>query len=152
MMKFKFLIHFVLMANLFAQGSISGKITRADSEEPLLGVNILVQGTFTGTVTNAEGQFKIEPLQPGEYTLFVSMIGFEKHTEKDIVIADKEVLIEIQLKQDVLSAPQVVVTASRNMQDVMELPVSMSVIGPRKIHDRAAVNLVEVMKFEPGIS
>ena len=142
----------VFIGNLFAQGSISGKITRADSGDALLGVNILVAGTFTGTTTNDDGEFEIESLPSGEYTLVVSMIGFEKHTEKNIVVVDKKVQIEIQLKRDVLSAPQVVVTASRNVQDVMELPVSMSVIGPRKIHDRAAVNLVEVMKFEPGIS
>ncbi|MEA1881109.1 MAG: TonB-dependent receptor [Candidatus Marinimicrobia bacterium] len=151
-MKHKLLIILVLIANLFAQGYINGKVTRADSDEPLLGVNILVQGTFMGTTTNSVGQFKIGPLQPGVYTLVVSMIGFGKHTEKNIVVADKAIQLDIQLVQDVLSAPQVVVTASRNVQDVMELPVSMSVIGPRKIHDRAAVNLVEVMKFEPGIS
>ncbi len=151
-MKLKILIIHVLIANLFAQGSITGKITRADSGEPLLGVNILVQNTFTGTTTDSEGQYTIEPLQSGEYTLVISMIGFGKHTEKNIVVADNEIQLDVQLKQDVLSSPQVVVTASRNVQDVMELPVSMSVIGPRKINDRAAVNLVEVMKFEPGIS
>ena len=91
----KIILIFLFLSLLSAQGSITGSVTRADNGEPLLGVNILVQGTFTGTATNAEGQFKIEPLQPGEYTLFVSMIGFEKYTEKNIVVADKEVLIEI---------------------------------------------------------
>jgi len=151
-LKLRILIIHIFIANLFAQGSITGRITRADSGEPLLGVNVLVQNTFTGTTSNSEGRFTIEPLHPGEYTVVISMIGFGKHTEKYISVANNEVQLDVQLIQDVLSAPQVVVTASRNVQDVMDLPVSMSVIGPRKIHDRAAVNLVEVMKFEPGIS
>ena len=151
-MKYKFLLLIVLIANLFGQGNIEGKITRTDSGVPLLGVNILVQGTFTGTVTNSEGQYNIGSLKPGEYTLVISMIGFKKHTEKNIIVENGTVELDIQLNEDVLSVPHVVVTASRNVQDVMELPVSMSVIGPRKIQDHAAVNIVEVMKFEPGIS
>ena len=56
----------VFIGNLFAQGSISGKITRADSGDALLGVNILVAGTFTGTTTNDDGEFEIESLPSGE--------------------------------------------------------------------------------------
>ncbi|MDC0234734.1 TonB-dependent receptor [Candidatus Marinimicrobia bacterium] len=150
-MKKVILISF-LFSILSAQGSITGSIHRADNDEPLLGVNVLVQNTFMGTTTDIDGQFTIDQLNPGEYTLVISMIGFKKYVERSIIVSDEISHIDIQLAQDILSAPHVVVTASRQAQDVMELPVSMSVIGPRKIHDRAAVNLVEVMKFEPGIS
>ncbi len=150
-MKKVILISF-LLSILSAQGSITGSVHRADNDEPLLGVNVLVQNTFMGTTTDIDGQFTIDQLNPGEYTLVISMIGFKKYVERGIIVSDEISDIDIQLAQDVLSAPHVVVTASRQVQDVMELPVSMSVIGPRKIHDRAAVNLVEVLKFEPGIS
>lgn len=150
-MKKVILISF-LLSILSAQGSITGSVHRADNDEPLLGVNVLVQNTFMGTTTDIDGQFTIDQLNPGEYTLVISMIGFKKYVERGIIVSDEISHIDIQLAQDVLSAPHVVVTASRQAQDVMELPVSMSVIGPRKIHDRAAVNLIEVMKFEPGIS
>ncbi len=150
-MKKVILISF-LLSILSAQGSITGSVHRADNDEPLLGVNVLVQNTFMGTTTDIDGQFTIDQLNPGEYTLVISMIGFKKYVERGIIVSDEISDIDIQLAQDVLSAPHVVVTASRQAQDVMELPVSMSVIGPRKIHDRAAVNLVEVLKFEPGIS
>ena len=150
-MKKVILISF-LLSILSAQGSITGSVHRADNDEPLLGVNVLVQNTFMGTTTDIDGQFTIDQLNPGEYTLVISMIGFKKYVERGIIVSDEISDIDIQLAQDVLSAPHVVVTASRQAQDVMELPVSMSVIGPRKIHDRAAVNFVEVMKVEPGIS
>ena len=148
----KVILIFFLLSILSAQGSITGSVHRADNDEPLLGVNVLVQNTFMGTTTDIDGQFTIDQLNPGEYTLVISMIGFKKYVERGIIVSDEISHIDIQLAQDVLSAPHVVVTASRQAQDVMELPVSMSVIGPRKIHDRAAVNLIEVMKFEPGIS
>jgi outer membrane cobalamin receptor len=141
-----------LLSILSAQGSITGSVHRADNGEPLLGVNVLVQNTFMGTTTDIDGQFTIDQLNPGEYTLVISMIGFKKYVERGIIVSDEISHIDIQLAQDILSAPHVVVTASRQAQDVMELPVSMSVIGPRQIRDRAVVNLTEAMKYEPGVS
>ena len=44
----------------FAQQSISGTITDADTGEPLLGVTVLVQGTNKGTVSDFDGNYSIE--------------------------------------------------------------------------------------------
>ena len=151
-MKIKLLLIYLLLSILSAQSSITGSVTRSDNGEPLLGVNVLVQNTFMGTTTGIDGQFTIDQLNPGEYTLVISMIRFKKYIERGIIVSDEISHIDIQLAQDVLSAPHVVVTASRQAQDVMELPVSMSVIGPRQIRDRAVVNLTEAMKYEPGVS
>ena len=40
-----FLIGFMFPVFVFSQQSISGNITDADTDEPLLGVTILIQGT-----------------------------------------------------------------------------------------------------------
>ncbi|MBC8345981.1 MAG: TonB-dependent receptor [Candidatus Marinimicrobia bacterium] len=148
----KVILFSLFISILFAQGSISGSVTRADNGDPLLGVNVLVQNTFMGTTTDINGQFVIDQLKSGEYALVISMIGFKQYVEKGIIVSDNIIQLDIKLAQDVLSAPHVVVTASRQAQDVMELPVSMSVIGPRQIRDRAVVNLTEAMKYEPGVS
>ena len=77
-MKKVILISF-LFSILSAQGSITGSVHRADNDEPLLGVNVLVQNTFMGTTTDIDGRFTIDQLNPGEYTLVISMIGFKKY-------------------------------------------------------------------------
>ena len=62
------------------------------------------------------------------------MIGYKKHLISNInVVSDQSTELEIELEQDVLASPSVIVTATRKEQDVMESPLSVSVIGPRQI-------------------
>jgi TonB-linked SusC/RagA family outer membrane protein len=43
----------------WSQRIVSGTVTDADSNEPLIGASIVVQGTTTGTVTDVEGHFSL---------------------------------------------------------------------------------------------
>lgn len=45
---------------LHGQRTISGKVTDAQSGEPLIGANVLVVGTNTGTVTDVDGSYTLE--------------------------------------------------------------------------------------------
>jgi hypothetical protein len=43
------------------QGNVvSGKVTAADNEEPLPGVNIIVKGTTSGVVTDLDGNYRLQ--------------------------------------------------------------------------------------------
>lgn len=44
----------------FAQRTITGVVTDADSGEPLIGVNIVVQGTGTGTISDIDGSYSLQ--------------------------------------------------------------------------------------------
>lgn len=84
---------------------ISGKVTAADSGEPLPGVTILVQGTSNiGTSSNAEGNYSLEV--PEEYDVLVfSYVGFIR---QEITIGDRTT-INVQLEEDVQQLEDVVV-------------------------------------------
>ncbi|NOZ74326.1 MAG: energy transducer TonB, partial [FCB group bacterium] len=125
----------IFPAGLSAQ-TITGRITDAQTGEPLMGANILVQHTFLGTASDQDGQFRLDKL-PASATLVITMMGYQK--EKIPVKPGENQALNIALKRDVLDAPQVVVTASRMVQDVLESPVSISVITPLKIREQAAI-------------
>src|SRR5699024_9231038 len=55
---------------------ISGTITDATTNEPLIGVNIMVKGKVVGTITNYEGGFTLETNESPPFTLVVSMVGY----------------------------------------------------------------------------
>src|SRR5690606_14935874 len=67
------------------RGKISGKVTDAATGEALPGVNVVIDGTTMGTATDLEGDYFIANLQPGEYTLRVSSIGFKPTTIQGII-------------------------------------------------------------------
>ncbi|MFQ6613100.1 MAG: TonB-dependent receptor domain-containing protein [Fidelibacterota bacterium] len=153
-MKKLLLLIFMLFQVLVAQtGRITGSVTDEISGEPLQGVNILVKNTFFGTATDVQGEFDLAGLAPGTYDLMISMIGYRKMTWKDITVRVGEISeVTVTLQQDVLSAPQVIVTATRKEQDIMDAPLSVTIISPRIIQEKGAIDLNEVLPYEAGIN
>ncbi len=63
-----------LRANPFQDKSISGIVTSASDDEPLIGVSVVVKGTTNGIVTDFEGKYSLK-VNEGQ-TLVFSYIGY----------------------------------------------------------------------------
>jgi len=74
---------FTVYLNCFSQenSTIQGHITDAD-QKPLSGVNVLIAQLNTGTQSNEQGDFSIENLSAGNYTLTISYLGFKTQTKQ----------------------------------------------------------------------
>ena len=83
--------------------TITGKVTDAETGEPLPGVTIVVKGTTNGTITNFDGDYSIN-VEEGQ-TLGFSFIGY---TAQDVVAGTSNVL-NIELAQSVENLQEVVV-------------------------------------------
>jgi iron complex outermembrane receptor protein len=80
-MKKLFILSLLLLfyANIQAQyGSITGKVLMPEDEHAP--VSIGITGTDKGTITNSQGAYNISDIQPGNYTLKASYVGFESQT------------------------------------------------------------------------
>jgi TonB-linked SusC/RagA family outer membrane protein len=103
---------FVLSMLLFSQQviaqdvTVSGRVTDAQTGEPLVGVSILVEGTARGEITNLEGEFQLTVRQ-GENALIFSYIGYSTSR----VTIDGRRVINVQLTPEVTRFEDVVVTA-----------------------------------------
>ncbi len=95
-------------------GKISGRVVDAQNGEPLPGVNVQVVGTARGASTDANGEFFIINLQPGTYTLEFSMIGYQSVRMEGVKVSvNRTSFVEVALRETVLQADEIVVTASR---------------------------------------
>ena len=74
---------FTVYLNCFSQenSTIKGRITDAD-QKPLSGVNVLITQLNTGTQSNEQGDFSIENLSAGNYTLTISYLGFKTQSKQ----------------------------------------------------------------------
>ena len=61
---------------LLAQTALSGKITDAESGEPIYGATVVVKGSNVGTVTDFDGNYTLNA-PAGATTLVVSYIGYK---------------------------------------------------------------------------
>ncbi len=121
-MKLKFFSHHLFFlalllctsAALAQRGKISGKITDAETKEPLTGVNILLKGTAQGAVSDVNGNYVILGIQPGHYTLIARMIGYQAEQVTDIAVnIDRTTAINVALHASSVQMNAVIVQAQQ---------------------------------------
>ncbi|MBS1518176.1 MAG: outer membrane beta-barrel protein [Bacteroidetes bacterium] len=114
-------ISFLLTSNIYSQ-SISGKVTDFSSSEPLVGAVIKVSGTNSGTLTDLDGNYFIESLSPGSYTLEVSYIGYTSISIKDVTVKKGEnTKLDINLKVDGLTTEEITVESTTTLSNEQSL-------------------------------
>ncbi|MBW6460297.1 MAG: TonB-dependent receptor [Bacteroidales bacterium] len=96
---------------LFGQFTISGKISDAETGDPLAGAHIVLESTYKSTISSAKGQFKITGLKTGDYLLKASFMGYEKYLKE--IKLKQDMVIDIQLTPGAIMASEVIVTATR---------------------------------------
>ena len=96
----------------FAQQTIiSGRVTDAQSGDPIPFVNVVFIGTSIGTTTDFDGNYKIQTSSPAD-SLVASYIGYTPR--KKFVLNGAEQDINFQLEEDVKRLKEVVVVAGEN--------------------------------------
>ncbi len=105
-----------------SQTSIRGKIIDEQTNEPLVGANIIVEGTFTGTLSDLAGEFELKLDQPFPLNLIFSYTGYEQEV---LSVNSNTQELEIALKYSPLPIGEVVVSASRLEERILESPVSI---------------------------
>lgn len=117
----------------FAQTTISGTVTDADTKETLVGVNILVKGKVIGTITDLSGKFTLNVSQQPPFTLVFSMVGFNT---QEVEITGGVSNLAIELAESSIMGQEVVISASRVEESIMKSPVSvekMDIIAIREV-------------------
>jgi hypothetical protein len=101
---FKKLLTFVIVCFAtvslgFAQsGSIQGTVTDNDSGEPLPATNIYLAELQRGASTDANGEYSIDNLPAGTYTLRVTYIGYSTVT-RQAEVTDGVTTLDFQMTQ-----------------------------------------------------
>ena len=135
---------------LLAQSNvtISGQVTDIDDGEPLIGVNILVKDKVIGTVTNADGNFNFTVNESLPLTLVVSSVGYGR---EEVVVNNQTENLDIQLEYQTLLGQEVVVSASRVEESILESPVSIEKLDIRDIQAAAAPSFYDQIVNLKGI-
>lgn len=138
-----------IIAGLSAQtGSVTGSVTD-ENGNPLSGANIVIEGTSSGAAAANDGSYIIKNVPTGSHTISASMIGYGKRTET-IRVSDGSVQLDFVLGQVSLPGEEVVVSASRRMEKIVDAPVTIAVINEAKIRRSTGFNVGALMKEVKG--
>ena len=62
--------------SLFAQATVSGRVTDAETGQGLPGANVVIEGTGLGAAANVTGDYSISDVPAGTHTVTASVIGY----------------------------------------------------------------------------
>lgn len=106
-----FIYLFCVNSMLSAQdGNLEGQVLDAETGEPLAGTSVLIEELEIGATSDAEGEFLLEGIQPGSYTLVITFIGYDEKTRTVDIAADELTSLQIELTPEALGLDELVVT------------------------------------------
>lgn len=127
--------------------TISGTVKNSVTGEGFASVSVVVKDGPQGTFTDANGGFTITvPHLP--VTLRFTSIGFEA---KEVVVDKASETVHVSLNPTSTLGQEVVVSATRTPQRILESPVSIERVNLATIRNAAAPNYYELVKNLKGV-
>lgn len=125
----------------FAQnGAVEGTVLD-NNNETIPGANVLLVETEQGTATGVDGNFSLDNVEPGTYTLRVTFVGFMEYNEEITVESGETVTVNAQLEADTFGLDEVVVTGVSSGTETKKLGFSVSKLGDTQLSKVPASNV-----------
>jgi iron complex outermembrane receptor protein len=143
------LILFCGSVTLMAQTtSITGTVKDGGNGDALAGVNIVVKGRVIGTISNTDGQYNLKVNQAPPFTLVFSFIGF---ATQEIEVTEATATIDVSLSEQTLLGQEVVVSASRVEESILQSPVTIEKMDLLAIKQSATPDFYDALANIKGV-
>ncbi|MGK7369299.1 MAG: TonB-dependent receptor, partial [Candidatus Halalkalibacterium sp. M3_1C_030] len=130
------------------QTRVAGTVVDTDNE-PLPGVNVTVRGKIVGTSTDSDGNFQLTINQDPPLTLVFSIVGF-KTREVEITSASQADL-RITMEEQTIMGQDIVVSASRVEESILEAPVTIEKLDVINIRNTATDDYYKALSNLKGV-
>ncbi len=141
-------LQFCFAATIFAQDvTVTGTVTDADYNEPLIGVSVVLQGNAkVGTVTDIDGNYSITV--PAHSALQFSYIGYQPTVVN--VNGQKTVNVTLSPESNTLEE---VVAIGYGTQKKADLTGAVAVVDMKEVKKSASTNIYEMLQGQvAGVS
>ncbi|MEP6549887.1 MAG: TonB-dependent receptor, partial [Gemmatimonadales bacterium] len=151
---------FALGLTLFAapaaaqSGSVSGRVTTADAGRPIAGARVdarISGASVGGATTDEDGRFRIVNLPEGSYSLTAARIGYQKKRVDGVGVGTDVVTTDLAMSPIASVLDQVVTTASRAQEKVLDAPAAVFVVSEKEISERPSITVTDHLATIPGI-
>jgi len=138
----------VFTANAQNASSVSGAVKNASTSETVAAVSVTLKGNNSGTYTDDRGNYKLNVSQKAPYTLVFSSVGF---TSKEVVVNGNTGILNVSLTPSYVLGSDVVVSASRVAEKILESPVTIERISAANIKTAPASGYYDILGTLKGV-
>ena len=135
---------------------LTGTVVDGQTNTTLIGANVTLREVDSprvvdGTATNADGAFRLTDLPPGRYLMEVRFVGYQTAERTLMLEAGESPDLTVTLQPTTASLEQIVISASRRQEKVLDAPASISVLQPEEILQEVNTSTVEAIRSAPGV-
>ena len=146
-LKTAFLMILGMSTFLMAQeGSVSGRVTDAQTGDPLVGANVLVVGTNLGAATDINGEYAISRVPAGAQRLNANYIGFASSSANVDIPVDGNATSDFGLSVAALNLNEVVVTGAGTAVEKSKIGNSVGVVNMSALEDAPITNFSDILQ------
>ncbi len=157
----KHLLNFIFIlftSFIYSQsGKVTGLIMDGEYDEPMAFANVIVKGSTIGTTTDFDGKYSLD-LEPGEYTLTFSFVGYQTIEVSEVLIKSDEVeQVDVTLSTNTLDEIIITTTVRKNTESAVldiqkKSAVMLDGLSSQGIKKAGASNIASAVKSVPGVS
>ncbi|OYV67639.1 MAG: hypothetical protein B7Z72_09365, partial [Gemmatimonadetes bacterium 21-71-4] len=147
------LLLMVTAPSVQAQGTVTGRITVAGTNEPLSDSRVMLVGTGIATVSGADGRYTLQNVPTGAVQVRVIRVGYQELKRPVTVEAGETATLDFSMKQAIVQLSEIVTTATGQQRRV-ELGNAVSTLGnvSQKVQETPINNLADLMVAKaPGV-
>jgi iron complex outermembrane receptor protein len=133
---------------MLAQTTITGTVKDAKTGEALPGANIKVERKAVGTNTDFDGNFSLNVADIPPFSLQISVLGYK--TEK-VEVTKNNQNIDVLLTENETFLDEIVVSASRTPERIMESPVTIERLDSRAIKNTSSPSFYDGLENLKGV-
>lgn len=130
---------------VFAQGTITGVVTDVATGETLPGANVIIEELSRGAATNVDGEYQIDNVPAGTYTVVASFLGF-KRSETTVEVGSGEVTVDFEMEPDYFGLEDVVVTGVGQGTQTTKLGFSVGKVDEESLSEVPAVDPANALR------
>jgi outer membrane receptor protein involved in Fe transport len=130
--------------SILVGGTVKDKLTR----EPIPGVGITIKGTTVGTATNNSGNFSFSTTEKVPFTIVISFLGY---TSIERIITGNTSQLQLELESTAILGQEVVISASRTPERILESPVSIERMNANIIRETPAASFYDAINNMKGV-
>ena len=131
------------------RGAVSGRVTDAETGEPVSYVSVVLVETNRSGTGHEDGRFILPNVVPGTYTLRVHRVGYTAVSRAVEIPASDTLHVEISMRSSAFQSRAIEVTGRRyNGDDVVT--AEMHIGGP-ELRQQLGRTLAETLQNEPGM-
>ncbi len=112
---------------------------------------VYVEGTTIGTSTDQTGHYMLIDLPEGHHVLVAKAVGYKPSRREVEVVHHKTREVNFELKRELMSLEEVVVTGTKTFKRQTDAPVIVNVLDRKAIDAVQACNISEGLRFQPGL-